>query len=217
METPKQLFDTRVNVSLGDTASPSSTAFVTKPPTWSPRMIPPPRPTEIRADRHRQPSSPRAVLKPTAGGIRRVPPVGSPKGEGRHDQASRRSTGGVASSQVDPTQGGTGAQRHGRWRDRSPLRFPERMDGAAPLAFIQPPAAPREVRLIGFPGALAVVLRHCVGGAGRRVADAAPTGGSAVRFVVEPAYSLGPHSVSPLRRLAGGCAPSDPRTGNGAP
>ena len=27
----------------------------------------------------------------------------------------------------------------------------------------------------------------------------------------KPAYSLGPHSVSPLRRLAGGCAPSDPQ------
>ena len=33
----------------------------------------------------------------------------------------------------------------------------------------------------------------------------------------KPAYSLGPHSVSPLRRLAGGCAPSDPGNGNGAP
>ena len=29
--------------------------------------------------------------------------------------------------------------------------------------------------------------------------------------VGEPAYSLGPQSVSPLRRLAGGSAPSDPR------
>ena len=33
----------------------------------------------------------------------------------------------------------------------------------------------------------------------------------------EPAYPLGPHSVRPLRRLAGGYAPSDPRAGNGAP
>ena len=33
----------------------------------------------------------------------------------------------------------------------------------------------------------------------------------------ESAYSLGPHSVRPLRRLAGGRAPSDPRKGNGAP
>ena len=32
----------------------------------------------------------------------------------------------------------------------------------------------------------------------------------------EPAYSLGPHSVRPLRRLAGGCAPSDPYFANGA-
>ena len=36
----------------------------------------------------------------------------------------------------------------------------------------------------------------------RRLSDAATVG--------EPAYSLGPHSVRPLRRLAGGCAPSDP-------
>ncbi len=31
METPRQLFDTRVNVFLGDTASPSPTAFAAKP------------------------------------------------------------------------------------------------------------------------------------------------------------------------------------------
>ena len=80
-----------------------------------------------------------------------------------------------------------------------------------------PPAALREVRLNGFPGALAEVRRHGIGGGRRRVAAAAPTGFSDARFVVQPAYSLGPHSVSPLRRLAGGCAPSDPRTGDGAP
>ncbi len=33
----------------------------------------------------------------------------------------------------------------------------------------------------------------------------------------KPAYSLGPHSVSPPRRLAGGCAPCDPPNANGAP
>ena len=148
-----------------------------------------------------------------------MPPFGSPKGEGRHDQASRRRTGGVASSQVDPPQGGTDAhaRRHGRWRDRSPLRLVECMDGPAPPAFVRPPAAPREVRLNGFPGALAEVPRHRFGGGGCRVRGAAPTGFSDARFVIQPAYPLGPHSVSPLRRLAGGCAPSDPRTGNGAP
>ena len=91
------------------------------------------------------------------------------------------------------------------------------MDGPASLVSVPPPAALREVSLNGFPGALAEVRRHRVGGGVRRVPDAAPTGFSDARFVIQPAYPLGPHSVSPLRRLAGGCAPSDPRTGNGAP
>ena len=82
---------------------------------------------------------------------------------------------------------------------------------------VPPPTALREVRLSGFPEALVDVRRHRVGGRGRRVPDAAPAGFSDARFIVEPAYSLGPHSVRPLRRLAGGRAPSDPRTGNGAP
>ena len=42
------------------------------------------------------------------------------------------------------------------------------------------------------------------------------TGVSDAAKVGEPAYSLGPHSVRPLRRLAGGCAPSDPHIANGA-
>ena len=42
------------------------------------------------------------------------------------------------------------------------------------------------------------------------------TGWSVALKAGEPAYSLGPHSVRPRRRLAGGCAPSDPRNGNGA-
>ncbi len=83
------------------------------------------------------------------------------------------------------------------------------MDAPASPASVRPPAALRGVRLNGFLGALAEVRR--------RVPDAAPTGLLDARFVVQPAYSLGPHSVSPLRRLAGGCTPSDPRTGNGAP
>ena len=43
-----------------------------------------------------------------------------------------------------------------------------------------------------------------------RVADAAPAGVLDARFVDKPVYSSWPHSVRPLRRLAGGCAPSDP-------
>ena len=91
------------------------------------------------------------------------------------------------------------------------------MDGPAPLVSVLPRAALREVRLNGFPEACTEVRRNRVGGGRRRVPDAVPTGFSDARFVVQPAYSLGPHTVSPLRRLAGGCAPSDPRTGNGAP
>ena len=166
----------------------------------------PQRPAEIRADRHRQPSSPTAGLKPLADGTRKMPPFGSPKGAGRHQRTSR-GTGGIARSQVDPPQGGTGARvhRHPGLRHRLPLRSPS--DRQSRL---------REGRLNGLPEAFAEVLRHRIGG-GIRVAEAAPTGALDARFVVEPAYSLGPHSVSPLRRLAGGCAPSDPRNGNGAP
>ena len=198
METPKQLIDTRANALVGTRTAPSPKAFVMKAPIRTLGTVPAPedsvRWARIGFGCFR---SPGAVLKPTAGGIRRMPPAGSPKGEGRHGRASRRSTGGVASSQVDPPQGGTGAraQRHGRWRDRSPFRLPECMDGAAPPVSVPPPAALREVRLNGFPRAVAEVHRHRVGG-GIRVAEAAPTGVLDARFVVEPAYS---------------------RTGNGAP
>ncbi len=153
-----------------------------------------------------------------ADGIRRMSPFGSPKREEQHERTRRR-TGGVASSQVDPPQDGTGArvQRHRRLRNRSPLRPPGRTEDPASLVSVPPPTALREVRLSGFPEALVDVRRHRVGGGGRRVPDAASTGLSDARFVIQPAYSLGPHCVSPLRRLAGGLAPSDPRTGNGAP
>ncbi|MDE2804048.1 MAG: hypothetical protein OXN18_02770, partial [Gemmatimonadota bacterium] len=76
------------------------------------------------------------------------------------------------------------------------------MDGPPPLAPVPPPAVLREVRLNGFPGALVEVLRNREDGGRRRVPEAAPTGVLDARFVVQPAYSLGPHSVSPLRRLA---------------
>ena len=91
------------------------------------------------------------------------------------------------------------------------------MDGPVSPASVPTPAALHEVRLNGFPEALPEVLRHRFGDGGLRVLDAAPSGVSYARFAFQPAYSLGPHSVSPLRRLAGGCAPSDPRNGNGAP
>ena len=122
-------------------------------------------------------------------------------------------------SQVDLPQGGTGrpcALEAGVAKD--PTNADADGHGhPAPLASVPPPAAFREVRLSGFPEALAEVLRHRSRGGVRGFPDAAPTGFSDARFVVQPAYSLGPHSVSPLRRLAGGCAPSDPRTGHGAP
>ena len=91
------------------------------------------------------------------------------------------------------------------------------MDGPTPPAFVRPPDAPREVRLSGFPGALAEVPRHGFGGGGRRVPGAAPKGFSDARFVVEPAYPPWPHSVCLPEGLAGGFAPCDPRNGNGAP
>ena len=46
---------------------------------------------------------------------------------------------------------------------------------------------------------------------------ARPTGSSATANAGEPAYPPWPHSVCLPEGLAGGCAPSDPRNGNGAP
>ena len=174
-----------------DTSVPSSTAFAVKLPILTVRTVRPPEALDISRDRPLLPSAPEAGLKPMTDETRRVPPFGSPKGEGRHDQASKRSTGGVASSQVDPPQGGSGAggHRHRRWRDHSPLGLLECMDGPAPLASVPPPAALREVRLNGLPEALAEVRRHRIGGKRQRVSDAAPTGLSNARFVFAPAYS----------------------------
>ncbi len=62
------------------------------------------------------------------------------------------------------------------------------MDGPAPLAAVRLPAALHEVRLNGFPEALAEVRRHRIGGGRRRVPDADLTGFSDARFVVQPAY-----------------------------
>ena len=145
--------------------------------------------------------SAKAGLKPITDGIRRVPPH-----EGQHEQ-TRRSTGGVARSQVDPPQDGSGAaaHRHRRWRDPSPRRLPGLMDGPAPPVFVRPPAAPREVCLNGFPGALAEVFRHRIGGCGRRVRDAVLTGSFGAAKAGEPAYPR-------YNRGAGeGRCPFDPR------
>ena len=207
METPKHQFNTRVCTSPVDTSAPSATAFVVKPPIRTPDTVAPPKAPEMNLDRPRLLWSTTAELKPMAHGSRKVPPFGSFRREGRHEQ-TKRSTGGVARSQVDPPHGRTGGRvhRNSRFRDRSPHW---------PLSDRQPRLS--ENRLNGCPEALAEVLRHRIRGGGRRVPDPAPKDFRDARFVAEPAYSLGPHSVSPLRRLAGGRAPSDPRNGNGAP
>ena len=119
-----------------------------------------------------------------------MPPFGSPKREGRHEH-TKRSTRGVAGSQVDPPQGGTGARvlRHRRSRDRWLHRPPSHR---------QPRL--REGCLNGFPRALAEVVRHRVGGCSRRVPDAAPKGFSDVRFVVQslPRGAFAARPMSPI-------------------
>ena len=142
-----------------------------------PWRLPRPRSPKVDANRLRRPSSPPTELKPIADELRNVFPFGSPKRGGQHDQ-TRRNTGGDARSQVDPSHGGTGARalRQGRCRDRSPLWLRGYMDGAALLATVPPLAALREARLNGFPGAPAVVCRHCIGGGRRRVSHTSPTG-----------------------------------------
>ncbi len=62
------------------------------------------------------------------------------------------------------------------------------MGGPAPLASVPPPAALREVRLNGFPEALAEVLRHRIGGGGRRVLGVPPTGVFSAAKAGKPAY-----------------------------
>lgn len=130
-----------------------------------------------------------AKMKPIADGIRRTSPFGLPKREGKYEH-TRRSNGGVARSQVDPPQGGSGAGAHRRWRDHSPPWPMECMDGTASLASVPPPTALREVRLNGFPGALVEVRRHGIGGARRRVLGAAPTGMFGAAKAGKPAYPL---------------------------
>ncbi len=193
METRKHQFEKRVGTSPGGPAVPFPTAFVMK--DSGPDLGDGPVPEDEQ---------------------RSMPPFGSPIRDGQHDQA-RRTTGGNARNQVDLLHSGTDARapRQGRWRDQSPLWIRGHLDGpaSATIPFL---AALREARLNGFAGALAVVPGRCNADRRRRVSDPPPTGLSDASNEGEPAYSLGPHSVSPLRRLAGGRAPCDPRNGNGA-
>ena len=205
METPKQQFNTRICTSPVDTSASSATVFVVRLPIRTMRTVPSPEALDMGRNRLRLPSVP-AGLKPFDDGIRNMLPFGIPKRDGQHERTSRN-TGGVASSQVDPLQGGTGAraQLHGCWRDRSPLRLPECVDGPAPPVSVRPPAAPREVRLNGFPGRVAEVPRHRFDGGGRRIPGAAPTGVFGAAKVREPAYPR-------YNRGAGeGRCPFDPR------
>ena len=120
--------------------------------------------------------------------------------------------------QVDPSHGGTDARapRRGRWRG-SVAAPASRIHGRPGIAGLHPADA-RASRgpLNGFSEAFAGVLRHRAASGRRRVSDTSATGVSDAANADKPAYSLGPHSVRPLRRLAGGCAPSDPYFANGA-
>ncbi len=119
---------------------------------------------------------------------RSMPPFGSPKGEGQHEK-SRRNTGGVARSQVDPHHGTDApVYRQGRWRDQSPLRLQRPNDGPASVATIPPLAPLREARLNGFPAARAVMPRHRNAGRRRRVPDTPPPSLSDASYEGKPAY-----------------------------
>ena len=159
---------------------------------------------------------PPAGLKPVADQIRRMPPFGSPKRGrvARPNDAKRRRRRVV---QVDPPHGGTDARfpRQGRWRGSvaAPASWVHGRPGIAGLH----PAAGRASRgpLNGFPGALAGVLRHRIGGGRRRLSETSATGLSDAAKAGEPAYPLGPRFAGPRQWLAGGCAPCDPPNGNG--
>ena len=176
METPKHQFNTRICTSPVDTSATSATVSVVKLPVRTARTDPSPEALDMGRNRPRLPSA-AAGLKPFADGIRNAPPFGLPKCEGQHER-TRRSTGGVASSQVDPPPR----------RNRCPCPSTSALAGSfAASVYVPPPAALREVRLNGFPGALAEVPRHRIGGH-RRVPEAVPTGSSSVANVGEPAY-----------------------------
>ena len=151
---------------------------------------------------------PPAGLKPVADQIRRMPPFGSPKRGrvARPNDAKRRRRRVV---QVDPPHGGTDARfpRQGRWRGSvaAPASWVHGRPGIAGLH----PAAGRASRgpLNGFPGALAGVLRHRIGGGRRRLSETSATGLSDAAKAGEPAYPLGPRFAGPRQGLARGAPP----------
>ena len=213
METPKHQFNTWICTSPVDTSATSATVFVVKLPVRTARTVPSPEALDMGRNRLRLPSA-AAGLKPFADGIRNAPPFGLPKCEGQHER-TRRSTGGVASSQVDPPPR----------RNRCPCPSTSALARSfAASVYVPPPAALREVRLNGFPGALAEVPRHRIGGR-RRVPEAVPTGSSSVANVGEPAYPrynpgagegrcpFDPRQTrAPLDGARGGVAPLPPVT-----
>ena len=178
--------------------------------------VPPAKTPEMGADGYRRPSSAPAGLKPAADPIRKVSPFGSPKREGQRPNEAKRGRRRVV--QVDPSHGGTDARvpRRGRWRG-SVAAPASRVHGRPGIAGLHP-AADRASRgpLNGFPGALAGVLRHRIGGGRRRLSDTSSTGLSEDAKGVKPAYPPWPRFARPRRELAGGCAPSDPHIANGA-
>ena len=194
METPKHQFNTRICTSPVDTSATSATVSVVKLPVRTARTDPSPEALDMGRNRPRLPSA-AAGLKPFADGIRNAPPFGLPKCEGQHER-TRRSTGGVASSQVDPPPR----------RNRCPCPSTSALAGSfAASVYVPPPAALREVRLNGFPGALAEVPRHRIGGH-RRVPEAVPTGSSSVANVGEQ------HTLGITQGLARDSAPSNPNS-----
>ena len=168
-------------------------AVVMKPPIWTLGTGPHPGATEMGWDRLRPLSYPKAGLKPMADETRRMPPFGSPK-RCRTARASIAATHRRSRKLVRlihpkakplPVSIDIGACGIVR---RSCLR--SAWTARQSPAFVRPPAAPREVRLNGFPGGLAEVLRHRVGGRGRWVAHAAPTAVFGASKVGQPAYPL---------------------------
>ena len=158
-----------------------------------------------------KPSAPRAGLKPIADAIRRMPPFGSPKRGrvARPNEAKRRRRRVV---QVDPTHGGTDARVHrlGRaGRDRISRRTGFGGTWTASHRKLPSHRRPRSARPVER------VPRSVRGGAPPPQLRRSPPdlGHSRRRACRTPlrlraAYPLGPHSVRPLRRLAGGRAPS---------
>ena len=137
-----------------------------------------------------------------------MPPFGSPKRGrvARPNDAKRRRRRVV---QVDPPHGGTDARfpRQGRWRGSvaAPASWVHGRPGIAGLH----PTGGRASRgpLNGFPGALAGVLRHRIGGGRRRLSETSATGLSDAAKAGEPAYPLGPRFAGPRQWLAGGAPP----------